>query len=94
VRGSPEILVHVGAVGAKGRVGKGPLRGLWRLAVCGGDSHRCDARVRVGGRFRGRRCRSAWRRFSMATTTPRAVPKLEAKACSQMTPRGARGWLL
>jgi hypothetical protein len=49
VRGSPEILVHVGAVGAKGRTGKGPLRGLWRLAVCGGDSHRSDARVRVGG---------------------------------------------
>jgi hypothetical protein len=30
VRGSPETLIHVGAVGAEGRVDEGPLRGLWR----------------------------------------------------------------
>jgi hypothetical protein len=72
-----------------------------RLVVCGGDPCRHDARGRVGGWFCGRRCRSAWRRFSVAKaarvslrTLPGAVPVLEAKARSRTTQCGTRGWLL
>jgi hypothetical protein len=53
------------------------------------------------GWFHGQRCRSVWRRFSVATAArgslrrlPGAVPVFEAKTRSRMTPRGTRRWLL
>jgi hypothetical protein len=71
-----------------------------RVAVRGGDPRQRDTRGRVGGAVPWPEVRSVWRRFSAAKaahvslrTLPGAVPVLEVKARSRMTPRGARGWL-